>query len=286
MIYEERPAPPGFEAYVSRLWYLEAPPLRRYEKILPMPYQHLIVNLSDPYHLIGADGRRSRVARVFISGIQSQFLISENPPLLRHVGVEFRASGLRSITDIPPSGIAGSVRDAKDLLPGAEEAQRLWTARGSARLPPAAVLDDFAGILMAQRRAVEPDRVVERVLDRVQAEPAARIGDLAAEAGVTHKTLIVRFTAACGITPKAYAEVWRFHRFVTELPLGAELPSWADLAARSPYYDQPHVIRAFRRFGGFTPSEYLELVREFGPDAASFIPLEEVRSRARGSAPM
>lgn len=276
MIYEERPAPPGFEPFVSRMWYLETPPLRRYEKILPMPYLHLIVNLSDPYHLIGADGRRRSVAPAFISGLQREYLISENPRLLRHVGVEFRASGLRSITDISPREFAGRVQDAEGLLPGIGVLQRHRKPDGSADLTPGAALDALAQHLADARSSAGLDPLVERVLEAIHAEPAIRIGDLAVAAGVTHKTLITRFAAACGVPPKSYAEVWRFHRFVTDLPMGVEVPSWAELAASSPYYDQPHVIRAFRRFGGFTPSEYLERVREFGPEAASFVPLEEI----------
>jgi len=36
------------------------------------------------------------------------------------------------------------------------------------------------------------------------------------------------------------------------------------------------VIRTFRRFSGYTPAEYLRRVKEFGPEAASFVPLDEV----------
>ena len=82
-----------------------------------------------------------------------------------------------------------------------------------------------------------------------------------------------------GVGPRGFAELVRFHRFILGLPIGSRLPSWADLVAESPYYDQPHFIRAFRRFSGYTPVEYLARVVEFGPDAASFVPLDEVPGR-------
>lgn len=104
---------------------------------------------------------------------------------------------------------------------------------------------------------------------RSNAEPEAAIGDLATAIGVSHRTLIARFRDATGLTPKAYAQVWRFHRFVAAVQENGEAPDWAGLAATSGCYDQPHVIRAFRRFSGWTPAEYYRRVVEFGPDAVS-----------------
>ena len=63
MIYEERTAPPELEGIVSRLWVLETTPLRRFEKILPQPSAHLIVNLSTPYRLFDRRGQATPVSR-------------------------------------------------------------------------------------------------------------------------------------------------------------------------------------------------------------------------------
>lgn len=270
MIYTERPAPPGLESFVSRLWYQEVPPLRRHEKILPMPFVHAIVNLSAPYRLYDRNGTPSQVGHAFVSGIQTEYLVIENPPLIRHVGVELRAHGLRALSSVPADSVTGRVTDAEDVLPGFGDIMTGVPAT------PEAALDAITAYLVASHRPGTADPLVERVLAEIHTDPQPRIGDVARACGVTHKTLIARFTAACGITPKAYAEVWRFHRFVSELRIGEPLPTWAELAAASPYYDQPEVIRTFRRFSGYTPAEYLRRVSEFGPDAASFVPLDEV----------
>jgi methylphosphotriester-DNA--protein-cysteine methyltransferase len=78
------------------------------------------------------------------------------------------------------------------------------------------------------------------------------------------------------MTPKAYAQLWRFHRFVSMVQADQDAPDWAGIAAVAGFYDQPHVIRAFRRFSGWTPAEYHRRVAEFGPEAASFVPLDEI----------
>lgn len=59
--------------------------------------------------------------------------------------------------------------------------------------------------------------------------------------------------------------------------------AWTELAVTAGYDDQPHVIRAFRRFSGWTPTEYHRLIVEHGPDAARFVPLEQLPPAARTS---
>ncbi|WP_157008539.1 helix-turn-helix domain-containing protein [Agromyces laixinhei] len=273
MRYEEQSAPEEWRPFVTRMWFLEAPRERRYEKILPLPFAHAIVNLSSPYRLIDPRGNASVVDEAFVSGIQSEFLLIENPTLIRHVGVEFTPDGLRAFSATPPSDVAGRILSASDVFGDIAG----LIARVRAEPAPDAALPALESFLRAARRPdIGADRLVSTILAAMQKHPDARIGDLAAHAGVSHKTVITHFRAACGIAPKHFAEVLRFHRFIVGLPLGDDLPSWADLAAVSPYYDQPHVIRAFRRFSGYTPAEYLRRVAEFGPDAASFVPLEDV----------
>ena len=287
VIYEERAIPAGLEQAVSRLWFLEAPRERRYEKILPLPFVHFIVNLSDPYALYDRDGRGTVVSAAFLSGIQTEYLVIESPPIIRHVGVELRPEGLSILTRTPGAQVARRVQDATAVVPGSD---RLVAAlRGEASAEAALnVLQDFL-----VERAVDwrPDEVVRHALASLREEPERLIGDLARAAGVSHRTLISRFRSVTGLTPKEYAQVDRFHRFLgaaiadaaaeEAAPGPVAAPDWTALAGASAYYDQPHVIRAFRRFCGWTPTEYHRRIAEFGPDAAYFVPLDEIPDAAQ-----
>ena len=272
MIYEERPAPPGLEGIVSRLWVLETTPLRRFEKILPQPSVHLIVNLSTPYRLFDRRGQAALVSDAFVSGIQSEYLVIESPETIHHVGAELVPARLPMITGAAPADLAGRVADARAAWAGVDA---LVTA---VRDAPSAgdALDRFTTFLESSRTLRPADSVVDHTVAAIQADPGQAIGDLAAQAGVSHRTLISRFRAATGITPKAYAQLWRFHAFVGAVVDPSRCPDWAGLATASGFYDQPHVIRAFRRFTGWTPAEYYRRVVEFGPEAASFVPLEDL----------
>ncbi|MCO4255217.1 hypothetical protein [Pseudarthrobacter cellobiosi] len=89
MHFKECPAPPGLWPFVTGFWFIRASPAARYEKILPGPSAHLVLNLSDPYRLIdpaGSDGPAQEVAAGFYSGLQRTYLISENPAQIFNVG--------------------------------------------------------------------------------------------------------------------------------------------------------------------------------------------------------
>ena len=278
MIYEERPAPPELAGIVSRLWFLEAPPTRRFEKILPLPFVHVIVNLSDPYRLFDRRGAAATVSDAFVSGLQSEYLVIESPPLIRHVGMELTPAGLQTMAPDAAAATAGTVQDARAVLSGMDDLVRDLRAGGATDAQAAL---DLVHKYAVDGRIRDPDPLVEATLDLIGADPDARIGPVADRLGVSHRTLIARFRAATGTSPKQHAQVLRFHRFVDTVHATGAAPDWARLAAASGYYDQPHVIRAFRRFSGWTPAEYYRLVEEHGPDAAHFVPLEHVPEPAK-----
>ncbi len=68
MIFQQQAPRPGLDRVIARLWYLDGPRPARYEKILPQPFVHLIVNLSEPYRLVDADGRITGVEHAFVAG--------------------------------------------------------------------------------------------------------------------------------------------------------------------------------------------------------------------------
>lgn len=279
MRYEERPGPPQLRHSVSRFWFLEVPRLRQFEKILPLPFVHVILNLSHPYSIYDRSGTPTTVDEAFISGIQSEYLVIESPPLIRHVGIELRPAGLGAVTRATGPDVAGRVRDARPLIPGLGaliEGLRSDLVRDDESLPRRALerVDDF----LTSAEASIPDPVAEAAVTAIETSRSPQIADIAQQVGVSQRSLLERFRAATGATPKAYAQLWRFHRFVNELSRTAGRPNWASLAVDAGYYDQPHVIRAFRRFSGWTPEEYRRRVAEFGADAAHFVPLDDVRA--------
>jgi AraC-like DNA-binding protein len=275
VIYEERLAPSGLDGAITRMWFLEVAPLRPFEKILPMPFAHLIVNLSDPYRTYDRRGTGSIVPDAFVSGLQSEYLVIRSPQRIRHLGVEFSPTGLACFA---PS-LAGATGDRVLAADGLLSDVSSFASRVRAVGDTEDALDAFDRYLRGLALHA-PDPVSAAVVSLIHADSERPISDMAAELGISHDALDDRFRRATGTTPKRHARVVRFHRFIDAVHASGGPPDWAALAVESGYYDQPHVIREFRAFSGWTPAEYYRMVAQHGADAAHFVPLDQVPTQA------
>ena len=87
-----------------------------------------------------------------------------------------------------------------------------------------------------------------KVLDRTNG--SCSIARLARSLGLTERTLQRRFQRHIGVTPKRYACIVRLRSAVLQRK---DLPSWADVAHATGYYDQSHMINDFQEFYGMPP---------------------------------
>ena len=285
MFYQECPPPSELQPFVSQFWLVRAEPQARYEKILPGPEAHLILNLSDPYRLIsppdgfgdlnGSGEETSigtEVSTGFYAGLQRSYLISENPDRLFNVGARLTPYGLAAFTSLPPSGFQNRVVDAESVLPGFSNL-RETLANGE---PGQAFAALGAFLKHRLRPGYQVDFRTEKAT-QILAQQDVEISVLARDLGISTSTLERIMMRDCGTTAKAYSDVCRFNRIVKQaaaLPKGS-VPG-RELLHLADYYDQPHLIRTFRRFSGFTPSEYLQVVQNYGAEYATFVPLEDV----------
>ncbi|MBB5850266.1 helix-turn-helix domain-containing protein [Amycolatopsis umgeniensis] len=104
--------------------------------------------------------------------------------------------------------------------------------------------------LRALRAPARPaDRAVSQVLQAMRAAPGAPVSHHAAAVGLSERQLRRRFLVAVGLSPKAYTRVVRLHRAMA-LARSSSAPDWSEIAVRSGFYDQPHMIAEFRRAVG------------------------------------
>lgn len=282
MFYQESPPPPGLQPFVTQLWFVRAEPRARYEKILPGPSSHLILNLSDPYRLINppdagaaaasSEANSTEVSTGFHAGLQRSYLISENPDQLFNVGARLTPFGLAAFTSQPPSLFQNRVVDAESVFPGFQDL-RLSLANAE---PEQAFTALSTFLQQRLRPGYQADPRTEKATE-ILARDDVEISVLAADLGISASTLERIMMRDCGATAKAYSDVCRFNRMVNQaaaLPKGS-VPG-RELLQLADYYDQPHLIRSFKRFSGFTPTEYLRVVQSYGAEYATFVPVDEV----------
>ncbi|MEI9931414.1 MAG: helix-turn-helix transcriptional regulator [Rhizomicrobium sp.] len=140
----------------------------------------------------------------------------------------------------------------------ARDAERLHQ-----RLVQALTPDDKIEILLAEmaRRFSEQTHhpAVEIALRLFNRCPhKVSVATVARKAEVSAKKLIRLFADEVGMTPKTYLRVARFQQVLTRVHAAPNV-DWMEVVERHGYYDQPHFIREFKEFSGFSPTEYFRL---------------------------
>lgn len=264
MDYLERPAASSLADLVQGFWGVRAVPPYRHERIFPTPALHLIVNGGAPYEVVdAASGESRKVTRVFCSGLQTSALRHELPASIDNVGARLHPDAAGAF-GLDPARLAGRVVDL-----GAEFPDLAMLGEELPGMPLADAVDRLEAALAARRRGTA-DPGVRRFVGAVLDDPNLPIPELAVHAGLGHDALIDAVRAGIGVTPKAFADLVRFDRFV-DLTARAADRGWAALAVEAGFYDQSHLIRVFRRFTGLTPAAYVRAVRADGPQAARFL---------------
>jgi AraC-like DNA-binding protein len=229
-------------------------PMRRLQP--PFAGLPMIITFGPSIDIINGDRPAERgVYRSFMAGLHDVHVITEYQGEQMGFQVNFTLLGAYRFLNITMSDIANRCVGLGDLV-GDGEAGRLAEQLHDAADWPARfdLMDRFLLERLRHGRPTSPD--VAWALRSLQASNGARsIGALSRDLSCSRKTLIQRFHAQVGLSPKAVASILRFAHAVERLR-AADEASWAELAIACGYYDQAHFNRDFRRYAGRTPSAF------------------------------
>ena len=191
-----------------------------------------------------------REYRSFVAGLSGGFAHTRFDRRQDCVQVYLTPIGVQRILGVPGSDVARAVldvgdvaRDLGDTLSSMLHAAPTW--RGRFELVEQVLL----------RRAASgssPPPWVTRMWNEIRCSGGqARIGELVADSGWSHRYVAKAFRQQVGLTPKEVAGLVRFERAAADLgtsPL-------AEIAARHGYADQSHFTREVKRYAGETPTQ-------------------------------
>jgi AraC-like DNA-binding protein len=259
VVYKTFVPPPPYDGFIENLWYWEGfEPGHAKDTIMASGRVGIMVNLREDaltWYDGEGYGRRNRIPGIAVCGTHStHFAIDAYQA--SNMGVQFRPGGAFAF-------FGGSARDFANAHVSLAD---IWGAdahRLHQRLVQAPTAEEKIAILF--RAVVERFEERERhpavllALSRLRRAPhRASVRDIAREAEVSAKRLIHLFAEQVGVTPKLYLRVLRFQRVLERVHTAASV-DWMEEVERHGYYDQPHFIREFREFSGFTPTEYFKL---------------------------
>ncbi|MFB9357613.1 helix-turn-helix domain-containing protein [Actinoplanes nipponensis] len=151
------------------------------------------------------------------------------------------------------------------VSPRADLAHRRLIARATAGAGPADLAElaaDLIARLLPPPARRPPRRSVDDVRVALNADPRARLDDLAELAGCSRWHLSRTFHEVTGVTINTYRLRLRARAVLAEL--GDSAAGLAELAARAGFADQAHLSRTIRRELGLSPGEVRRLL---GPPA-------------------
>jgi AraC-like DNA-binding protein len=259
IVYKTFVPPPPYDGFIENLWYWEGfDPGHAKDTIMASGRIGIMVNLREDA-LTWYDGerygRRNRIPGIAVCGTHStHFAIDAYQA--SNMGVQFRPGGAFAF-------FGGSARDFTNAHISLAD---IWGAdahRLHQRLVQAPTAEEKIAILFRAmvERYEERERhpAVSLALGRLSRSPhRTSVRVIAREAEVSTKRLIHLFAEQVGMTPKLYLRVLRFQRVLERVHTAASV-DWMEEVERHGYYDQPHFIREFREFSGFTPTEYFRL---------------------------
>ena len=245
------PLDPALRGCVTSVWTGECTARRR-EHVVAGGEVHVAIRLDGPALRLfyGRDDRRGRVIdTAVVAGARSGWYARRAEPG-RSVGAQLAPGGTRALFGIPAAAIGERHLPLRVFWgDGVDALRRALAAAATA----AARLDLFEHALRARlqwTRAMHP-----QVAGAMAAlEAGARVGDVLADAGCSHRHLVALFNAEVGLGRKRWARRRRFQRVLDGIDRSVD---WSALALRHGYCDQAHLISDFRTFAGVSPRDYL-----------------------------
>lgn len=193
------------------------------------PEKHFISVAASHWEMVVT--RQRGAARLTVRGPETKATTLPIPQDAEFFGIEFSVGSF--MPDLPP----GRLTDRTLTLP-AVTGSSFWLNGSSWELPGPDNADVFVDRL-AQAGLLVHDPVV----------PEALYGDVA---GFSTRSVERRVARATGLSRGAIERIRRASRAVELLSQGLLA---SDVAQRTGYADQPHLIRSLKRFVGQTPSQ-------------------------------
>ncbi len=123
-----------------------------------------------------------------------------------------------------------------------------------------AVLNAF---FLAQKPVFTVAEPIIKALDYIHERRGnVSISDIETACFITRRSLERHFQVCVGLSPKAYAKIYRFKCFMNFLQENPQM-TWMELCERQGFFDHSHLTRYFTDFLGIKPHELVNVNLEF-----------------------
>jgi len=236
---------PDLDGFVDRYWIVGWSLLGRASfrsEMIPDPCVNLVISRGESRVFGVVNGRFSHTLRR--SGLA--------------FGIKFKPGGFYPFVESPVSALTNSAIRSRDVF--GTGAAALAAAIDAAQDAESMinVVEQFLRERLPKRD--EHVRMCAQIVDRISADRTImRVDDVAADSGLSKRTLYRLFNQYVGVGPKQIIKCFRLQEAIYRLANGPV--DWSQLAIDVGYFDQAHFINDFKAIIGRTPTEYVTELR-------------------------
>jgi len=238
---------------VEQLWYVADRRARGREVKLPTTRAQIVINLDADQLTTRPSVTEPAVVTtgpVAVSPLAPTAVILDRSEQRRTAGIVLCPEAL--------GAVAGVAAESLEVLADATEvwgpvADHLAEVAGAGCNGPDSLDRIEAELAAMLRDRTEPDAACRAAISHLRG--AVPVGEAARRVGLSQSTLVRRFRAAVGMTPKRYQRLLRLERVIM-LSGRENTPDWAAISADCGYADQSHMAHEFTDLTSFSPTAW------------------------------
>jgi AraC-like DNA-binding protein len=116
--------------------------------------------------------------------------------------------------------------------------------------------EDFFRKIIAAKNLPDQPLITVSINFITQNKGLLPVSKLTAFTGYNERKLERTFIQSIGISPKRFSNIIKLHVFLKQLRDRSDQANLTYLGYEAGYYDQPHLIREFKKYTGLTPGQY------------------------------
>lgn len=272
------PQPP-LSQFIECFWCQQGIAPYSRDKILPHGTVELMINFGSPHRVLHNDNFAKFALHkdAWLSGFQSEYLVTEAVAETDMVGVRFLPGGAYPFLPLPLVEVTNQVIDL-DCIWGSmvlELREQLYAvAEPTTRLAHfekfmrQQMNDNLYGLGAIQAASTEIEQI----------HSFSTVRSLSERMGFSQKHLIHQFKQMVGTSPKMLHRIAKFKKALYQIDPMSPV-EWVHIAQECGYYDQAHFNREFTAFSGLTPTDYVMNRRNYlgksiaQGEAVQFVPV-------------
>jgi Transcriptional regulator containing an amidase domain and an AraC-type DNA-binding HTH domain len=251
IIYPSAPLSP----YIKYYWILEVRDCMKIEeRIIPEGSASLIFHKANTLY---SPTFNTYQPQTLISGQSSGFSEVSTTNDLHMICVVFQPHGMKPFFKIPVHEFQNSILSPDDISNSSLKELEYKIQECTDNKTCLTLIEDYLLKQLYSASDYNYKRMMA-VVKTINKEPLADTRALADVACLSYKQFGRIFTEYIGAKPKEFSRIVRFQRALFTLQHNRHI-DLTQLALECGYYDQPHLIKEFKTFSGYTPVEYMKV---------------------------